>query len=139
MSEQMPRHAFDDHVGELRLRLDAPTLPALFEEAARALAELSLDRATRPSEDPVEVVKLTAPDAPTLLVDWLNELVFLSETRKRVYTDVHVTSATETVLEAEVRGVYPEVVRTAVKAATLNELTLERGPHGYAATVVLDV
>lgn len=33
-------HAFEEDAGEIRLRLDAPTLPELFAEAGGALAEL---------------------------------------------------------------------------------------------------
>jgi SHS2 domain-containing protein len=134
-----PRHSFEDHAAETRLVVEASSLAALFEEAARALAELVLEAGAGAADEPVKVVRLCAPDAAALLVDWLNELVYLSETEKRVYTDVRVTRATETELEATVRGVYPEIVRTAVKAATLHEVRVERGAHGYTASVVLDV
>jgi SHS2 domain-containing protein len=139
MTTSPPHHAFEEHTGEVRLRVEAPTLEGLFEEAARAMAELMLDTRPGPADEPPEAVSLVARDPEALLVDWLNELIFLSETRKRIYTDVRVQRATDTALEATVRGVLPETLGTAVKAATLHGLRITRSPQGYAATVVLDV
>jgi SHS2 domain-containing protein len=139
MTTESPRHAFEEHTGEVRLRVEAPTLAGLFEEAARGMAELMLDAGVETAEEPGETVRIVAKDREALLVDWLNELVFLSETRKRIYTDVRVDVASDTVLEATVRGVFPETLGTAVKAATLHGLAIEESPGGYAATVVLDV
>jgi SHS2 domain-containing protein len=136
---ELPRHAFDDHTGDVRLRVEAPTLPGLFEEAARGLAELMLERAMELGLNGAERVSLRAPDREALLVDWLNELIFLSETRQRIYTDVTVHRASDTELVATVRGVLPEALRTAVKAATLHDLRVVEAQGGYSATVVLDV
>ncbi len=134
------RRWFEEHTGEVRVRLEARTLEALFEEAARALAELMLESPTGGADEPWVEVRLHARSRERLLYDWLNELVFLSETRKRVYTDVRVESVTETSLRGAVRGVFPESLRTAVKAATLHELAIEEGKDGgYVATVVFDV
>jgi SHS2 domain-containing protein len=134
-----PFHAFEDHTGEVRLRVEAPTLAGLFEEAARGLSELMADAPGGAPVEAAETVTLRAPDVAALLCNWLNELVFLSETRKRVYTDVHVRSVSDTALEAGVRGVFPEVLRTAVKAATLHDLRVEKSALGYSTTIVLDV
>jgi len=141
----MTTHHFEEHTSEVRLCVAAPTLAGLFEQAGRALAELMLDSpaaAATKGPEPVELaerVHLRAPDRAMLLVDWLNELIFLSETRKRVYTEIHVESASDTALAASVRGVFPDVLRTAVKAATLHEVEVLVGSEGYTARVVLDV
>jgi SHS2 domain-containing protein len=139
MEPRAPIHAFEDHTGEVRMRVEAGTLAELFEEAARGLAELMQERPAPPDPGSAEHVRLRARDAEALLVDWLNELVFLSDTRERVYTDVRVTHITDTELEATVAGATPEALRTAVKAATLHGLAVRRSAEGYSASVVLDV
>lgn len=138
------RHSFEDHTSEVRLCVSAGTLAAIFEEAGRALAELMLDGPPPPSRGPVEQVRLVARDRAALLVDWLNELIFLSETRKQVYVELRVDSVSDTALTASVRGVFPDVLRTAVKAATLHDVVFEEavsadGASNYTAKVVLDV
>jgi SHS2 domain-containing protein len=138
------QHSFEDHTSEVRLCVTAETLAAVFEEAGHALAELMLDGPPPASLGPVDEVSLVAPDRAALLVHWLNELIFLSETRKQVYVDFQVDSVSETALHARVRGVFPDVLRTAVKAATLHDVVFlesvsASGSRSYAAKVVLDV
>jgi SHS2 domain-containing protein len=132
-------HRFEEHVGEARLRLHATSLPALLEEAARALAELmccDLDGALGP---PLRV-EVRAPDREALLVAWIDELLFLSEKHKRVWTEPHVERATDTEIRALVRGAEPPALRTQVKAATLHDLRVVDGDAGELdATLVLDV
>ncbi len=136
-------HAFEDHTAEVRVRLEAETMPALFAEAGRALAELfapepsslaTSDRLTR------EEVVVRASDRDALLVEWLNELVFRSEVDKCVFPDPEVLSVSDRELRATLRGAPVEELRTAVKAATMHGLRIEeRAGGGVRATVILDV
>jgi SHS2 domain-containing protein len=119
--------------------VEGPTLASLFEEAARGLAELVLEEPSASEKTPAELVRIRAGDREALLVDWLNELIFLSETRARVYTHVRVIHVSNTELEATVAGVFPKTLRTAVKGATHHQLKVEGSAKGYTATVVLDV
>lgn len=134
-----PSHAFEEHTGEVRLRLRAADERGVFEEAARALAELMLGDEPHGPPGPPERVEVRASDRAALLAAWLDELVFLSETRKLVWTDARVLELDEGALSAEVTGVEADALRTQVKAATLHDLRIERGASGVEALVVLDV
>jgi SHS2 domain-containing protein len=131
-------HTREEHVGELRLGVRAPTLPALFMEAGRGLAEVLV-------EDPIgtprldEKVSLRARDRDALLVAWLDELIFRAETRGRVYGAFRIDRLTDHVLEGAIGGQEPQTWRTAVKAATFHGLHIDEGPDGFSASVVLDV
>ncbi len=132
-------HEFEEHVSEVRLRLRADTLSGLFEEAARALSELMCAERGDPHGAPVPV-RIGAPDREALLAAWIDELVFLSETHKRVWAEARIEHLTDTHLLATVRGFEPAALRTQVKGATLHDLRiLETRAGSYDATVVLDV
>jgi SHS2 domain-containing protein len=132
-------HAFEEHTGEARVRLRATSLQALFEEAARAIAELMCSRHNGSPGEPVRV-RVHAPDRDALLAAWIDELLFLSETRKRVWTAARVEHLTDTELRAVVRGVSPGILRTQVKAATLHDLHIvETRPGSFETSLVLDV
>jgi len=134
------RHHFAEHTGEVRLELAAPSCEQLFAEAGRALAELMLGEVTEPGASaPTRAVEVHARDRAALLVEALNELVFLSETSKQVLTQFDVTLVDETGVWAQVTGVAPEALKTAVKAATLHGVSVERSEGGWRASVVLDV
>jgi SHS2 domain-containing protein len=133
------RHRFVEHTGELELRLEAADFASLLEEAARALAEIMAEDAGGSPTRAPEQVELTASDRESLLVDWLNELVYRAEVNKCVYGDLHVDRANDKHLEATLRGREPSYPRTSVKAATWHRLHVLETPGGFEATVVLDV
>lgn len=134
------RHRFEEHTGEVRLQLTAPSCEELFAEAGRALAELMLGGTPAPpASAPAQVVEVHARDRAALLVEWLDELIFLSETSKRVFTDVRLERVEETRARGAVRGLRPKAIVTAVKAATLHEVSVEESQGGWRASVVLDV
>jgi SHS2 domain-containing protein len=128
-----------DHPAELILRICGSTLAELLVAAGEALAETMVGGRPVAPPGPEREIVLTAPDAAALLVDWLNELVFLAETERWVARTFEVADASETTLRIRARGVTVESAPALVKAATLHNLALERGPDGYRADVVLDV
>ncbi|NMO22071.1 archease [Pyxidicoccus fallax] len=134
-------YAFESHTAEVQFRVEGVDLSELFEEAGYALAELMLGEA--PPEPPrgteEEPVTLEAADTEALLVDWLNELISRADTHKRVYTHIVVDEVSGRGLRARIRGFTPEVLKTAVKAATFHGLEIREHEDGFDATVVLDV
>lgn len=137
------RHSWEEHTGEVLLEVTAPTPEELFAQAGRALAELLAGKeqlTLHPATDTgPESVVVDARDREALLVAWLNELVWRSETNKRVYSDFTVESVDDHRLVATVRGFEPNFIRTAVKAATLHRLRIQHDGDQLHATVVLDV
>jgi len=134
------RHTFEEHVGELKLHVEGGSYEEIFCEAARALASLMTrgGELPRPSEDR-ESIEVQSKDRGGLLVGWLNELIYRSETQRRIYTGCQLDRLTGTELRAVVRGAAVDELRTMVKAATLHDLELKEQANGYSATVVLDI
>jgi SHS2 domain-containing protein len=133
-------HAFEEHTGEVRLHLQGPSISALFEEAVRALAELTLGEGPHGALGPPERVEVRARDREALLAAWIDELVFLSETMKLVWVDAKIDRLNDVELVGVVRGVAPASIRTAVKAATFHGLRVGPIPTGgFEAMVILDV
>ncbi|HEY8377233.1 MAG TPA: archease [Nannocystis sp.] len=134
-------HRIEPHHGDLRIALRAPSLAALFEEAARALAEIVAGASAESDAadaDDVETITLTAPDREALLVDWLNELIYLTETRHRIYDRPRILQLDDHALTAEVRGRPATIRRSLVKAATFHDLRIREDVGEASATVLLD-
>lgn len=134
-------HEFEAHTSEVQVRVQATTLPELFEEAALALADIMLGEAhpQAPADAEEEIVLVEAGDLDALLVDFLNELIYRSDAHKKVYTDVDVELTTEHQVRARIRGIVPDVLKTAVKAATFHGLDVHEHENGFDARIVLDV
>lgn len=133
------RHVIEEHTGELAIRLEAPDLPALFEEAGRALCRRMRGRALGRAPRAELAIAVTAPDREALLAEWLNELVFRAEAEHLLFTDFRVERLGERDLRATALGRRVSRLRNPVKAATLHGLSIAEGPRGAAATVILDV
>jgi SHS2 domain-containing protein len=132
-------HSFEEHRGELEIRIEAPSLPALFAEAARALAEMMQGTPLEPPTAWSDDVVMEAADREALLVEWLNELVFRSEVAKVLFTEHEITHLTDRRLVATIRGTRVGRLRNPVKAATYHGLSIVERAGGLTATVILDV
>jgi SHS2 domain-containing protein len=134
-----PHHAFVEHTGEERLLVHSPTLAGLFTQSGRALAELQGVTTTVPDDAQWRPVEVTATDSAGLLVEWLNELIFLAEHERWVPVEFRVDLITPTRLRVWGRGPTVPVAPSRVKAATRHGLEVVRHDAGYRGEVVLDV
>jgi SHS2 domain-containing protein len=125
-----------DHTAELELEIEAPSEEAVFEEALAALAELAGDA---DGPETTREVEVEAPDPALLLVEWLSELVYLSETEQLVPERVAALELADGKLRATVVARRGEPSHL-VKAVTLHRLELRPDAKvGWRARVVLDV
>lgn len=138
-SQHRSVRAFEEHTGELKLRVEAPTLAELFEEAGRALADLMAGEAAAGVPEVTEHVVLTSPDREALLVDWLNELILRAEVHHVRFGEMRIERVTDRELSATAMGTPVDMLRNPVKAATFHELAVRASATGYEATVILDV
>ena len=137
-SEAASEHEFEEHTGEVRVRLRARSLPELYAEAGRALNDLMAEAQPTADGQPEHVV-VRAADREGLLAEFINELIFRSEMSKKIYSEFAVELLSDRELRATIRGGRATDLRTAVKAATLHDLRIVEEPDGFAASVVLDV
>lgn len=130
-----------EHTADIGLRLTGDTPEEVLEAAARGLA--TLEGAWFPGEGDEHPVEVLERDLPGLLVAWLDEVLYLMESRDailgaasvrsveggRLAGTVRLTARGERVLES-----------VGVKAATLHRVRFECEPNGtWSADVYLDV
>ncbi|MBV9366619.1 MAG: archease [Solirubrobacterales bacterium] len=129
-----------DHTADLELEIESPSEPAVFEEALRALAELlaESDGHSDATSTTRREVTAEAPDRPTLLAAWIEELAFLAESEGFVATRIVEINLAGGGLRATVAGALGDPPPL-VKAVTYHRLTFEPYRDGYVARVVLDV
>jgi len=130
-----------EHTADVLLRAHGKSLGELFENAALAIASLIGEpQQAQPREE--RVVELHAEDLPSLLVAWLNELLFLFETVEFFGCEFKC-EVEGTGLRAQVRGerFNPAVhgFKTEIKAVTRHQLRISQDGHGWTATVLLDI
>ena len=128
-----------EHVADLALRVRGRHRPEIFANAAEGMFSLICDcRRELPARYQDEI-RLEAPDVETLLIDWLNELLYLSEARGAHYFSFDVRSLTPTSLVARVGGNPSTSREQEIKSATFHDLNLSETADGFVATIVFDV
>lgn len=119
-----------------------PTLAELFRQAARGLFSLLVSAETVGCRQWVPV-EASADDLGALLVAWLNELLYLYETRGMVAGEFRIEWLEGTALRALVGGEPLEPGRHAllggIKAATYHDLCVAQTAEGWEGRVVLDI
>lgn len=130
------------HGADIGVRGIGPTLEEAFVQAARALTAVMVDPDRVTPREPVAIAA-SAPDPETLLVDWLNALLFETATRHMLFGRFAVRIAGDR-LEATAWGEPIDPLRhqpaVEVKGATMTELAVRRLPDGsWLAQCVVDV
>ncbi|MCU0665519.1 MAG: archease [Candidatus Omnitrophica bacterium] len=131
-----------DHTADIGMRVQAKDLSGLFRNAGLALFDISAQK-VNPSktESHQMVVMQKGANAEELLVNWLNQLLYLSQTESMVFEDFKINQVSDKFIDAVAVGVDMNhyKVNTEIKAATYHELKLSQTPRGYQAQVVFDV
>jgi len=131
-----------DHTGDLGVRVFGESLSQLFEQAAHALTFILTEPETIRLKE-TRRIQLEAKTHEELLITWLNELVYLFETKGLLFKTYDVLSVHAHHLEAlaqgesYVEGRHP--IKTTVKAATYHQLKIENHQGVWTAQVIFDL
>jgi SHS2 domain-containing protein len=137
----MPDYTILPHTADIGVRARGTTLPELFVNAAAGM--LSFLAATAPAAPAAHrTVQVRGADDESLLVNWLNELLYLVAVERFFPVAMSIRRLERGVLEAALDGsVLPPEVRQPreIKAATYSNLQIEHTARGYAVSVIFDV
>jgi SHS2 domain-containing protein len=133
-----------DHTADPGLRIHASELPDLFRTAGEALFDIIL--ANRDQVKLVDRVRidLSADSVENLLIDWLNELIFLSESGHRFFSRFDVTvdpngRRLNAVVHGEPIELARHVINHEVKAATHHGVQVVHEQGAWTAELILDI
>jgi SHS2 domain-containing protein len=118
-----------DHTADVGLVAYGADMSQAFANAARALFSLITE-----IDDVAEVlhrdIELTATDQESLLVEWLNELIYLFDTENIIFKRFDIIKLNHTQLKARSYGEKVDKakhkLKTGVKAATYHMLKVDR-------------
>lgn len=127
-----------DHTADVALRVWGADLADVFTTAARGMFALLTDIASISTTRTLRV-ELDSLDAEALLVDWLNELLYLTEVEGLAFTDFSFEVLTSTRLKACAQGGPLTEYASYIKAATFHNLVIQLIPEGYVTELVFDM
>lgn len=130
------------HTADACFKLWGTSLADIFVQGAHALTSLMTDRRRLKNRQVMEV-EVAAMDQEVLLVDWLNYLLYLYDTKSFFAKDIDILEISANQLKARLAGEELDparhILKTGVKAATYHRLTIRRQDSGWEATVIFDL
>ena len=130
------------HTADIAVEVYGHDIRELFINAAHALNAITFDSSAFDG-DTLREVRLDSVDDDTLLVDWLNELIYVIDAEQIVFGEFRALQHQSGTAEILCRGETLEPARhkqtREVKAATYYGAHIARDAQGYTARIVFDV
>lgn len=130
---------FLDHPADLKIQVFGQNLQELFINAALGMMTFLYPKQVEiQSHEAKENIRLKSGDLKALLVDWLSELLYLSDSRDICYNDFHFDKLTENEL---IVTAYGRRVRAKedIKAVTYHGLEIKETDEGWEAIILFDI
>ena len=130
-----------DHTADVGIIAYGASMNQAFANAAKALFSLiaELDNVEEVLHRDIE---LLAPDQESLLVDWLNELIYLFDTENIIFKRFDIIELNDTQLKARSYGEKVDslkhILKIGVKAATYHMLKVDK-TNGCKVQVLFDI
>jgi len=131
-----------DHTADLAIQVNGKDLNDLFRNSSIAIMDLSYPIYT--VKNKIEhTISATGNDAEQLLVNWLQEILYLMEVKKLVFCDIGLeitnrTQAKGTLFGEKINYKIHEPLND-IKAVTFSNLKIVRKGNNYSTEIVLDI
>lgn len=131
-----------EHTADIGLHAFGATLPELFVHASQGMESLMVaPEQVRPATS--RAISVEGHDPVSLLIAWLNELIFLFDTEYLLFRDFEIESITPTRVSGRASGERYDAQRhdlsSAIKAVTYHEAAIDATEHGYRARIIFDI
>lgn len=138
----MKRFEAIDHPSDVGIIAYGKDLKELFENAAFGMFNLIGNvKSAKPRLE--RKFEIEGEDRESLLVNWLNELIYIEDSKKMMLVDFKVSHIGDVSLKASAFGeeIAPDrrVILRSVKAATYNQLEIKKEKDSWKAKIVFDV
>lgn len=131
-----------EHTADVGVRAWGDSMAEIFVEAALGLEDLAFDRKGVEEREQF-ALEAAGEDIESLLVNWLNEIVYYLDGKRVALARFVVRSITETRIEAsawgESRDNERHAPRLVIKAATYHQLRVVCADGRWSAEVYLDI
>ncbi len=131
-----------DHTADIGIVAYGSDITELFANAALGLFSLIVDLDSL-GQDAERVVELSAEDSESLLVEWLNELIYIFDVERLAFKKFEIGELTDNTIKAKCFGEKIDPQRhkmfREIKAATYHMLQISKQNGSYQARIIFDI
>ena len=134
-----------EHTADIGIAAYGKTRKEVFINGAKGMFEIIAGENKNPKENFYDKIKLEADNLEGLLFAWLNELLYISETRLVILNKFHIKELSDFQIKAEVEGMKinpPSIkIEKEIKAATYHRLEIKKDEESglWRAQVIFDI
>lgn len=134
----MKKYQILEHKADLKIKVFGKTKKELFENAMIAMFKGGKYEAEKNGEVKRKII-IRSFDLLSLLVDFLNEILYLVEAKKEVYQKVKFQKFSENEIEAELIGKKLKRIGVYIKGVTYHDLEISKKKGLWQAKILFDV
>jgi SHS2 domain-containing protein len=131
-----------DHTADVGIIVYGTDVKELFANAALALFSLITEPESLEEKLHFDL-EVSSEDRDSLLVEWLNELIYVFDVKHVLFNRFDIESLTHNELKATCYGEdfdpMKHKIKIGIKAATYHMLRLDKNNDGYKAQIILDI
>ncbi|MEW6536258.1 MAG: archease [Candidatus Auribacterota bacterium] len=131
-----------DHTADYFVSIEADSLPHLLQGAVQAITKYCVEEIIRHSPTPFIInLDIQEDSLDDLIISFLNEVLFLMETRHVFFNHSEFGNVTQTSIQCTLYGISKEVVTAngEIKAATYHGLSVTHSLGNWTARILFDV
>ncbi|MFQ5621548.1 MAG: archease [Candidatus Nanoarchaeia archaeon] len=140
------KYKFLEHTADIAFEAYGKDLNELFQNAALAVGATTIPTIEKVETKEAKEIELTADSLGQLLIDFLEELVFIKDTLHLVFSDIQcaVSKAQEhahirATLKGEKIDDKKHELGNDIKAVTYHDFKLEETKEGWKCYIILDI
>ena len=134
-----------DHTADIGIAAYGKTKREVFINAAKGMFEIISGDTKNLKENFYDKIELEADNLEGLLFAWLNELLYISETKLVILSKFKIKELSDFQIEAEVRGIkinrLGHKIEKEIKAVTYHRLEIKKDEESglWSAQVIFDI
>ena len=136
----MKKYEVLEHTADLRIKAQGETSKELFSNIAYGLCEkmLGKDLSSLKSKD-LRLIEVHGNNLESVLVNFLNEIIFQADINKEIYTDFQIEKLSDTHIKVTAKSTKVSEKRLEVKAATFYQLKIKKKNKKFEVVVTFDI
>lgn len=129
-----------EHTADLKIRVFGKTKEELFKNAMIGMFKSASYEPEAKSKEYKVKIQVKSIDISSLLIDFLNEILYFCETKKEVYEKINFKKFSDNEIEAELVGKKLKRMGVHIKGVTYHQLDISKNENGiWQATILFDI
>jgi Uncharacterized conserved protein len=137
----MRKYSYLEHICDIRLKVEADSMDEFFKAALDGMNSIIAGGDVEGSpEDSVMKICVESMDYTCLLIDFLSEVLLLTQSHYSIFSRIDIESLTSSRIEAVLHGTFVEGFDEDIKAVTYHEAEVTKNEQGnYESVIVFDI